>query len=343
MEKGRAQWIDGVRGAAIILVVLGHTDMEPNPLCKWISPFHMPVFFVLSGVLIAMRGAYGERPLLHVLAHRAKQLLYPYLTFSLLIAAYAFLSGGADGAAKVLWYTVTLEGYNAMWFLPAMWMAECMLLVLLRSRVADWLGTAVILLGTTAYAALQYYALGGGNPVDAGMLYQILNGFCRAGVGFVFMMAGYQGYRAAGRFAAMGRGRAALCALACFALGFACSRVNGMTDLHYSVQHHPALYYLAALLQTGGLIVLGACLLRRCAALGFFGRNSLIIMATHYALPVLAAAHRLGAYVSTGMRYADDLIVCAIAMLMETAIILAIRRFAPFMLRMPARGGRRDA
>ena len=339
-EHERMGWVDCVRGIAISLVVLGHFDQGQNPLCKWISSFHMAVFFVLSGILAAVHGAYAGQPLRQVLIHKAKRLFYPYFTFSLLVVIYYCLRGRGDLVAKVLFYTVTLEGHNALWFLPALWMAECMLLVLLRSRIADWIGTAVLLVGTTVYAALQYYVIGGACPADEGMLYLILNGLCRAGIGTVLMMAGYKGYQAAQKWERIDRKAAVSAACVCFALGFVCGRINGMVDLHYCVQQNPALYYLAALLQSGGLIVLCACVVRRCALLEFLGRNSLIIMATHYPLPLIVLIQWVMKQMGTGMRYVDDLIGCALVMVLEAGIILLINRFLPFMLRPPRRRAR---
>ena len=60
-------------------------------------------------------------------------------------------------------------------------------------------------------------------------------------------------------------------------------------------------------------------------------------MATHYLLPVIAFSNWLTGHVSTGMRYADDLISCAIALLIETLIILIINRYTSFMIHMPGR------
>ena len=160
----RQAWIDCARGIAIILVVLGHYDLGQNPLCKWISSFHLAVFFMLSGILVAMRGGYADQPLGKVLLHRTKQLLYPFFTFSLLVMLYYVLLGRGGDAARVLRYTLTLEGHNTLWFLPALWMAECMLLVLLRSRIPDWLGTAVIL--TLLPALCAYFGLAAAEHVN---------------------------------------------------------------------------------------------------------------------------------------------------------------------------------
>ena len=65
--KGRLNWIDSIKGIAIIAVVLGHVllgfadnDLYPAyqnfyiPLKNWIYTWHMPVFMLLSGFTFAL-------------------------------------------------------------------------------------------------------------------------------------------------------------------------------------------------------------------------------------------------------------------------------------------------
>lgn len=44
----RIAWVDGLRGIAILLVVLGHVN---PPFKKIIYGFHMALFFIISGFL----------------------------------------------------------------------------------------------------------------------------------------------------------------------------------------------------------------------------------------------------------------------------------------------------
>ncbi|HEM4571297.1 TPA: acyltransferase family protein [Streptococcus suis] len=45
----RIQWIDNLKGIGILLVVLGHTSFPFKNYIFWI---HMPLFFVLTGIII---------------------------------------------------------------------------------------------------------------------------------------------------------------------------------------------------------------------------------------------------------------------------------------------------
>lgn len=49
-DRMRVDWIDLTKGIAIFLMVCGHTGL-PGALSNWIWSFHMPLFFLMSGLL----------------------------------------------------------------------------------------------------------------------------------------------------------------------------------------------------------------------------------------------------------------------------------------------------
>ena len=56
--KARIEFIDIIKALAIILVVIGHTSpnrTEILPYKSIIYAFHMPLFFILSGIFVATR------------------------------------------------------------------------------------------------------------------------------------------------------------------------------------------------------------------------------------------------------------------------------------------------
>ena len=50
MNNIRIDWIDLTKGIAIFLMVCGHTSI-PLSISNWIWSFHMPLFFIISGIL----------------------------------------------------------------------------------------------------------------------------------------------------------------------------------------------------------------------------------------------------------------------------------------------------
>nr|MDH3175794.1 acyltransferase family protein [Bacillus pumilus] len=84
----RLEWVDAAKGIGILLVVMAHVPI-PDSLKQFIYSFHMPLFFLLSGMMFRS----SSLPALSFIQKKAKSLLLPYLYFS--IITYVF------------WFTVT--------------------------------------------------------------------------------------------------------------------------------------------------------------------------------------------------------------------------------------------
>lgn len=50
-RKERIVWIDQLRGFAFLLVIIGHS-LSKGPLKEWIYSFHMPLFFIITGLTL---------------------------------------------------------------------------------------------------------------------------------------------------------------------------------------------------------------------------------------------------------------------------------------------------
>lgn len=76
MENKRIDFIDVAKGIGIILVVLGHLNSAEQPIRNFIYSFHMPLFFILSGVFFNDKTDFKT-----LLIKSIKTLLIPYLIF----------------------------------------------------------------------------------------------------------------------------------------------------------------------------------------------------------------------------------------------------------------------
>ena len=54
----RIPWVDSAKGMAMLLIIWGHVQ-EPSTLYSWITSFHVQVFLVLTGILLARKGEVG--------------------------------------------------------------------------------------------------------------------------------------------------------------------------------------------------------------------------------------------------------------------------------------------
>ena len=73
--KKRIEWIDISKGIGIILVIMGHTIALRYS--QWLYTFHLPLFFLLSG-LVYNANKYNHYTVL--LRQKSKQILWPLLT-----------------------------------------------------------------------------------------------------------------------------------------------------------------------------------------------------------------------------------------------------------------------
>lgn len=148
--------LDSLRGFGILLVVLGHTSWSAG-LVSWIFSFHMPLFFIISGML------FHERQFLDSFKKKVARLLIPYLFFGIVTFAYwalieRRLRGGGSGSVTNALTNIFLAraGTNnypqnaVLWFLPCLFVTEMLFLgifTFVKSKRAiryDWAVAATL-------------------------------------------------------------------------------------------------------------------------------------------------------------------------------------------------------
>src|SRR5437868_12279972 len=93
LRKKRLEWVDYLRGIAIVLVVYRHallgierSSIEVPQFLKDANmifySFRMPLFFILSGLFISR--SLAKRPLNQLIGIKFEKLLYPYLVWTFL-------------------------------------------------------------------------------------------------------------------------------------------------------------------------------------------------------------------------------------------------------------------
>ena len=82
LEK-RLDFLDVCKGIGIVLVILGHIYGLSSKVGIWIYSFHMPLFFILSG-LVYNEKKNTELPFFEFLKKKAKSYLVPYYLYALI-------------------------------------------------------------------------------------------------------------------------------------------------------------------------------------------------------------------------------------------------------------------
>lgn len=110
----RIKWIDLTKGVAIFLMVCGHTGI-PSLISNWIWSFHMPLFFIISGMLFCPTKYTNIQKFIH---RRIQTLIIPYITFSIIVLA------ASENRISDLWIFEGWMNGCALWFLPVLFMTE---------------------------------------------------------------------------------------------------------------------------------------------------------------------------------------------------------------------------
>lgn len=124
MENSRIAWIDIAKGLGIFLMVCGHTSI-PDYLSNYIWSFHMPLFFIISGMLYnpnKLRNGFGV-----FFKKKFKTLVIPYLFFL-----------GCDIVYRLKYDTINIDMFlkgkieSAYWFIQVLLLVEIINALLIK-------------------------------------------------------------------------------------------------------------------------------------------------------------------------------------------------------------------
>jgi len=130
MNKKRLTWVDVTKGLLMILVVVGHYPGQLDfPLGKYIYWFHMPAFFLLSGLFFKPIFEKGQSK--QAIHKRFMQLIVPYLFFLVSITVLRYGMEIGSGNMELSWYlndlwTLVIGGrfargaYGVFWFVTTL-------------------------------------------------------------------------------------------------------------------------------------------------------------------------------------------------------------------------------
>lgn len=116
----RIEYVDLSKGIAIFLMVLCHTGVH-NHFTQWVYAFHMPLFFIVSGMLFKNTSF----SLKEYSIKKIKQLLVPYFLFAMILC---FGTNSYFDWIKILYASRnSLSDANVstpLWFLPCFFISS---------------------------------------------------------------------------------------------------------------------------------------------------------------------------------------------------------------------------
>ena len=340
MEKSRLHLPDRARGVGVLLVILSHLDVVKPEVLTWISTFHMPLFFVLSGVTMSLWSDRSES-LNEQVKRRSRSLLIPYLWFSLL---YFLVDIGNLMLRKIdgrRFYenavaSLSFSGKSVLWYVSALLLSQLLLLCILRIEKRTIRIFVITLIACVCVGGSYLWRRAAEQEISVYLVpfMYIAKALLRVGVVLPFVAAA----RAAalmlkGKGYPVGRGLRLLAGLICLALSILISHYH-WSDTNNLRLGNPLMYYAGGIAGSVAVIAL-LSVLPELKILSRIGRDSLVILAVHLDLYVLWAGTKLAGLVmrvvSSEVLYV--IITVTVTVLLGLMAARVIDRFFPFVLK----------
>lgn len=317
----RRKDLDFAKGVGIVLMVLGHSFSGGNgeAIRTWFYSFHMPLFFIIPGILA--RSQHALPSFSSFLKKRVRGLLIPYYIWGIVAALFLTVMGRRTvswllGALKSV---LTFQGLSAMWFLPCLFFAEIVF------RACLYVGKRNVLLGhsTAVVVALLGFIVPTSNIYVSIVLRSL------TGASFIYL-----GWWLADRLNRQWKFHVwiILCILHVFS-----AAVNGRIDVLARDYGNFVLFYLNALLGSWPTIQLYHILMSVrwewfSNLFVWFGKNSLIVVCTSlYAIEFIRLSDYklLGGILQT-FGATEGIILCSLAMGLEAIAIIFCEKYLWF-------------
>ena len=293
MSRKRTRVWDLAKCILIIMVFLAHVPYGEHIWKTWVFSFHMPAFFLISGILMhgsaTLENSFGS-----FLKKKAFRLLLPVPFFELLAYAEVLLHWhGHIRLAEFLGKYLQVDLWNhADWFLLSLFAAECLFYAVNRKR------KLILPSAAGAFAAALFVSF---TPLS-----RCLMSYCFVACGYLLKDVLSEDSRVFIPGSAV--------------LFIGANLLNPVRlDMHNAVYGNPVYMFVAAL--SGSCLLFAACRrMQNIPLVDRIGQYSLIIMGTH--MPVLEIAHRMTD---------RTLYVLVIAALIEIPAAYITGRILPFL------------
>ena len=151
-KKERLVWLDVAKGMAIILMVLGHSGL-PSVINNFIFAFHMPFFFIASGLVTAFSKdiSFGQFTI-----RKIRGLLVPFFWYSIALFLLILLNPTVGISLSQL----GCNGWGdwAIWFVPILFLALLLSkMVLSCPKLLRWFLILVLPLSSAVLCYLHIF------------------------------------------------------------------------------------------------------------------------------------------------------------------------------------------
>lgn len=349
-DNKRLIFLDVSKGIGILAVMFGHITSIGNPVDRWISTFKLPIFFIITGFLICRSQEVFTVSFRSFAAKKAKSLLLPYFLFSLLTISYRLMIYGfkeknlAQFIYRIkedVYITVSFCGLKALWFLTALFFAEVIFYLVIRSHLAGKIVFVLIsfLIYFKTFGVLEMIEM-----TYSDRIYRIISmpalAITRGVVGFLFISVGYILYLLMQKYPE--KKQHFIVGIIIFIINIMMGKfLTGTLDFNnMRFGTIPAIFFVCALLGSIGWILVLEYVVDfyRFPVLSWCGGNSLILMATHTAfgfkdIMVNGWASVASLSSEAGLKYyVECLVILFLLLVFEYGVVDFVNKKAPFLI-----------
>ena len=286
--KQRNDVLDVAKGIGMLFVVFAHVNYTPDILVL-IYSFHMPLFFILSGVVFskAKRPEFGA-----FLQNRIKTLIYPYLFFSvipligLFILDYGIVQVPLNNPVEWYWNSmiqIFIAQSSGTMFNTPLWFVPCLLTV---EILYFWISNLPFRKVAVVCIFLSVF----GWLLESGYL-PFNNNILPWSLDSAFFVMGFYAVGNLGRRYLLSaiayikghKNKVLICLVLLCLIGivwFPLARMNGKISIGSKMLHNGFLLYATGILGTLGILLI-SILCEKCRFLKFMGLNTFCIMSVH--------------------------------------------------------------
>ena len=149
IASNRNQWLDVSKGITILLMILGHTSI-PDILSRFIYSFHMPLFFIASGLMTN----WEKYTFKFFILKKLQSLAIPFLIYSTLVLVLLELEQKNRISS---FFVQGWQGY-ALWFIPVLFIS-LLIVKIFSSCKKGWIRIIFCLYLLILGVSLRYYKI----------------------------------------------------------------------------------------------------------------------------------------------------------------------------------------
>lgn len=256
----RLDYIDTAKGILIICMLFGHIFLDGLPH-QLIYAFHMPAFFIISGILLARSNSWHNKSMKDIIINKIYSLIIPFCFFECIGVITDIIRFGITLNIKgYLYNTLTMNCNNGPdWFLYCLFVDEVILIIIHKLLKSDTIHCFLIMIISITLIIHN----------------TIIPCAGQIGIGLLFLYFGFL----FNQYIIMSNNISVIIA---GGLTIIISIINGEVNMAEWFFGHIPLYILGSLI--GSYFIINVSKSINLRLLKYIGQNTIIILGTHQAI-----------------------------------------------------------